>query len=43
MNTLPPPDAVRIEELINYFDYDYAGPTADATNGADTAAPGSPA
>jgi len=29
MNTLPPPDAVRIEELINYFDYDYAGPKAD--------------
>ncbi len=24
---LPPVDAVRIEELINYFDYDYAGPT----------------
>lgn len=24
---LPPPDAVRIEELINYFAYDYAGPT----------------
>lgn len=23
---LPPQDAVRIEELINYFDYDYAGP-----------------
>jgi len=22
----PPEDAVRIEELINYFDYDYAGP-----------------
>ena len=22
---LPPPDAVRIEELVNYFDYDYAG------------------
>ena len=22
----PPRDAVRIEELINYFDYDYAGP-----------------
>ena len=20
---MPPPDAVRIEELINYFDYDY--------------------
>jgi Ca-activated chloride channel family protein len=26
MNQLPPPDAVRIEELVNYFDYDYAGP-----------------
>lgn len=24
---LPPPDAVRIEELINYFHYDYAAPT----------------
>jgi len=24
---LPPPDAVRIEELINYFDYAYPGPT----------------
>ena len=23
---LPPADAVRIEELINYFDYDYANP-----------------
>ncbi len=23
---LPPPDAVRLEELINYFDYHYAGP-----------------
>jgi Ca-activated chloride channel family protein len=23
---LPPPDAVRIEELINYFHYDYAAP-----------------
>jgi Ca-activated chloride channel family protein len=29
MNTLPPPDAVRIEELINYFDYDYAAPNSD--------------
>jgi Ca-activated chloride channel family protein len=27
--TLPPPDAVRIEELVNYFDYDYAGPQGD--------------
>ncbi len=24
---LPRPDAVRIEELVNYFDYEYAGPT----------------
>jgi len=24
--TLPPPDAVRIEELINYFHFDYAAP-----------------
>jgi Ca-activated chloride channel homolog len=23
---LPPPDAVRIEEMINYFKYDYPGP-----------------
>ncbi|SHE88905.1 vWA domain-containing protein [Devosia limi] len=26
--SLPEPDAVRIEELINYFPYDYAGPTS---------------
>ena len=26
---LPPPDAVRIEELVNYFDYHYAPPTDD--------------
>ena len=25
---LPPPDAVRVEEMINYFPYDYAGPEA---------------
>lgn len=29
-NTLPPPGAVRIEELVNYFRYDYAGPEGDA-------------
>jgi Ca-activated chloride channel family protein len=29
MRQLPPPDAVRIEELVNYFDYDYAGPNSD--------------
>ena len=23
---LPPPDAVRIEEMVNYFPYDYAPP-----------------
>ena len=28
--TLPPPDAVRIEELINYFPYEDAPPAADA-------------
>jgi Ca-activated chloride channel family protein len=27
---LPPPDAVRIEELLNYFDYDYPAPNGDA-------------
>ena len=27
--TLPPRDAVRIEELVNYFDYEYAGPGGD--------------
>ncbi len=26
---LPRPDAVRIEELVNYFTYDYAPPTGD--------------
>lgn len=26
-NQLPPADAVRLEELINYFDYDYPQPT----------------
>jgi Ca-activated chloride channel family protein len=27
---MPPPDAVRIEELVNYFDYDYPDPRGDA-------------
>jgi Ca-activated chloride channel family protein len=26
---LPPADAVRIEELVNYFEYDYAGPEGE--------------
>ncbi|MFO0789382.1 MAG: von Willebrand factor type A domain-containing protein [Pirellulales bacterium] len=30
MNQLPPPDAVRIEELVNYFHYDYAPPANSA-------------
>lgn len=28
-NMMPPPDAVRIEELINYFSYDYLAPTGE--------------
>lgn len=31
-NRLPRPDAVRIEELVNYFDYGYAPPPADSTH-----------
>jgi Ca-activated chloride channel homolog len=29
-NVLPPKDAIRIEEMINYFDYDYPQPTAES-------------
>jgi Ca-activated chloride channel family protein len=28
-NTLPPPDAIRIEEMVNYFDYSYPIPTGN--------------
>lgn len=28
-NMLPPPDAVRIEEMLNYFNYDYKAPVGD--------------
>lgn len=28
-NSLPPADAVRIEELVNYFDYDYSPPAGE--------------
>ncbi|VGO16703.1 hypothetical protein PDESU_05294 [Pontiella desulfatans] len=28
-NRLPPPDAVRIEEMVNYFDYDYPQPKGE--------------
>ena len=34
--SLPPPDAVRIEELVNYFTYDYAGPKGDQPFAFDT-------
>jgi len=27
---LPPTASVRVEEFVNYFDYDYVGPTGDA-------------
>ena len=27
---MPPPNAIRLEELINYFSYDYAGPDENA-------------
>ena len=32
--SLPPPDAVRLEELVNYFRYDYPQPRGDAPLGA---------
>jgi len=28
-NALPPADAIRIEELVNYFDYDYSPPVGN--------------
>ncbi|HUT92183.1 MAG TPA: VWA domain-containing protein [Thermoguttaceae bacterium] len=39
---LPPPDAVRIEELVNYFDYDYAGPEDDVPFAAHIEVAGCP-
>ena len=39
---LPPPDVVRIEELINYFDYDYEGPEDDVPFSADIEVAGCP-
>lgn len=35
---LPPKDAVRIEELINYFEYDYPQPIGDAPFSVNTEA-----
>jgi len=34
--TLPPTDAVRIEELINYFEYDYPQPVGDVPFSVNT-------
>jgi Ca-activated chloride channel family protein len=41
MRQLPPPDAVRIEELINYFHYDYAPPASPVPTSITPPAPGS--
>lgn len=39
---LPPPDAVRIEELVNYFTYDYAPPDGDVPFAAHVEVAGCP-
>jgi len=39
---LPPPDAVRIEELVNYFDYDYTPPTGDVPFASNVEVAGCP-
>ncbi len=39
---LPPPEAVRVEEFINYFDYDYPQPTGDTPVGMSTELADSP-
>ena len=36
MGTMPPKDAVRIEEMINYFQYDYENPTGNDPFGIHT-------
>ncbi|HKE88033.1 MAG TPA: von Willebrand factor type A domain-containing protein, partial [Vicinamibacterales bacterium] len=36
-NQMPPRDAVRIEELVNYFTYDYAGPSGGRPIGTSMA------
>ncbi len=40
--SLPPPDAVRLEELVNYFRYDYPQPGGDAPLGATVEVAGCP-
>lgn len=39
---LPPPDAVRVEELVNYFDYAYPQPSGDAPLSLNTELTDSP-
>jgi Ca-activated chloride channel family protein len=39
---MPPPDAVRIEELVNYFDYDYSAPTGDVPFASNVEVAGCP-
>ena len=41
-NQLPPRDAVRIEEMINYFNYDYPQPSGDTPIGATVEAASAP-
>jgi Ca-activated chloride channel family protein len=41
-NQLPPRDAVRIEEMINYFSYDYAQPAVNNPIGATIEAASAP-
>ncbi len=39
---LPPPDAIRIEEMVNYFTYDYPQPKDDAPFSVTTEVAGCP-
>jgi Ca-activated chloride channel family protein len=41
-NLVPPPDAVRIEEMINYFDYNYPQPSGNVPFSATTEVAGCP-
>ena len=41
-NQLPPANAVRIEEFVNYFEYDYAGPKDDTPFAAHIEVAGCP-
>jgi Ca-activated chloride channel family protein len=39
---MPPPDAVRVEEMLNYFSYSYPAPTGDAPVSATIEVSGCP-